>query len=485
MQSIPSNHKTVAAGVLIGAGVCLLALDPMLWLVRSWFNPGYDSIGAAVALLTIAMFGWSWSSALLAGPARISTPMLWLLCLSAVIRLVAQVLDINVLGALLLGVDVYALARLARLQDRVRRIEPLWLALLFCLCLPIEVILQRLVGFPLQMLTAQLTCATLGALISNTSCSGITLWLNGLEVVIDLPCAGSRLLMLCALVLGVAAALKGPTLGAMLARLPLWFAIALLGNTLRVTLLALGLAYTPALNLMAEPGHSLLGLCVLSICTVLIWKWLPPRPVRAIEEFLPAATRGRPLGFLFALPFFLFAATVGSIQPRPLDTSASLPTPEPAMVAAGFSMRTERLSAIERRYLATYGGTAQKYSYGPFGLTLASTKSPLRHLHDPLRCFAAAGFHTQFERLLPKMRSARYRAEHPELGAFAVFVSYRSDSGQLAMSIGEAVWLWLQNPGSRWTMIQRVIPDEMAAPEVETWHAAIRRRFDLDEVVAG
>ena len=71
-----------------------------------------------------------------------------LLAATALIRLSSQLLDVSVLGALLLSVDVFALARLARLPDRQRAISACWLAVLFCFSLPIEPILQRVFGYP-------------------------------------------------------------------------------------------------------------------------------------------------------------------------------------------------------------------------------------------------------------------------------------------------------------------------------------------------
>ena len=81
--------------------------------------------------------------------------------------------------------------------------------------------------------------------------------------------------------------------------------------------------------------------------------------------------------------------------------------------------------------------------------------------------------------------STVYRAYRPDPGAvdqsYLVRVSYLSDGGVTARNVSEVVWHWLRAPGSRWTMVQRIVPDHPAVDSASTdlWESAMRRAFNL------
>ncbi len=54
---------------LFALGVGLLALHPLIWLIKTWINPAYQSYGFLVALLVGGLFLWSVTS-----PKQSSTP---------------------------------------------------------------------------------------------------------------------------------------------------------------------------------------------------------------------------------------------------------------------------------------------------------------------------------------------------------------------------------------------------------------------------
>jgi len=58
------------------------------------------------------------------------------------------------LSALALVIDVYALGLLLAVQQRKHPLSPAWCAILFAFSLPIERIIQRVLGFPLQLISA-------------------------------------------------------------------------------------------------------------------------------------------------------------------------------------------------------------------------------------------------------------------------------------------------------------------------------------------
>ena len=197
---------------------------------------------------------------------------------------------------------------------------------------------------------------------------------------------------------------------------------------------------------------------------------------------------------LFAVLFVTSAALINTISPKPLDASPQLPPPNVPLYAGGFHATPIDLSSQEKQYFTQYGGSAQRASYGPFGLLLVETASPLRHLHDPMVCLRGMGMQVELIGTDHATASTSYIASQPLTAGtddtpnrYLVRVSYRSDHDQTATSIAEVVWLWLRNPNHRWTMIQRINPiDAEFEPtlrnldrDAQSWETAIQRAFNL------
>ncbi len=473
---------------LLFTGSLLLAFEPALWLFSTWYEPGYERVGLVVFGAVVMLFLWSLSSPRQSGiGSGCDKATLMLLALSGLFRLVAQLLDVNVIGALLLSVDVFALARLAGLAHRQRAVSPLWLALLFCFCLPVEPMLQRVLGYGLQQISASVACAMLSPF--DVACEGVRLKIDGVDVLVDLPCSGAELLSVIGMLFAGISAVRPPRLRRLPVAVGACLIVALLGNGLRIAVLALGIVHREALgvDVMAPLPHSLIGAVIVALAALALLRVnkalaSPPaslaRHPGSVERRLALSSPA--FASLFACAFVGFAAVVGSIQPRPVDSSSSLIPPDIPLVAAGFLARDEALTPLEKRYFEQYGGGARRAAYGPYGLLLVRTASPLRHLHDPNKCFTAMGFAvdrvgTDFERM-----ATIYAVRSPAGPRYEVHVTYISDAGRVATSIAEVVWRWLEAPEVRWTMVQRVVPVTVQNDGVHEWHAAINRAFNLN-----
>jgi exosortase/archaeosortase family protein len=478
------NRSFNPATALLITGAALLAYAPMRWLVATWYAPGYEHTGALVFLVCVGLFVWSWRS-----PIESRTPpggVVYLLGLTAGLRLAAQLLDVNVLGALLLAVDVFALAQLAGLPDRKRAVSPFWLAVLFCGALPIEPMLQRLLGYGLQHTSAWLACGMLQPWFADLTCDGIRLTAQGQDVLVDLPCSGAELLAVMGLVFAAINALRRPALRTVCWAVPAGLVICLLGNALRISILALGIVYRDAwsIDVMAPLPHTLIGLVTVSLASVAIWMMASlyrssilleaPRP-GTNDSNESAAPR-----VAMASLFLCFAAAVGGLQPRPVDASTSLTPPGAPLVAADFVGVQLPLSGAEENYFLRYGGGAQRMAFGPFGLLLVSTASPLRHLHDPTICLTGMGYTVQLEGTNHREGSTVYTAySDVDETRYDIYVAYFSDTGELATSVSEVVWHWLKRPGSRWTMVQQIVPRGIDSDSVIAWRASVHRAFNL------
>ncbi len=470
-------------------GLVLLAIHPLVWLVGTWFDPAYDSYGIWVAALTVALLLWSATSPVQMANSRERLNGFRLLAITAAIRLLGQWLGINVLGAAALAVDVYAIGLLLGLNRRARPLAPGWLAVLFAFALPIERILQRCFGFILQQLSAAGACAAL-KLGAPVQCTGIQLQWQGQTVLVDLPCSGTRGLLLLLLLYVALAALTRPTWrrageGALLA-----LAAATLGNSLRIVALAVGLVHHEALggiDVLAEPWHSTIGLITLSLSALPILLWAQfgrgdVIPVLAIPANIGSDPL-RPLSSIKPLPGLAFLVACGGIvalPPQPLDVAQPLSAPRLPGYVAAFAAQTGTLTDQERDYFTRYGGGAARAAYGPYGLLVVSTTAPLRHLHAPEECLAGAGHAVRYlGQTGGPIPSAVYRSTDPQGRVWRVTVTYVSERGEWTTHVAEAVWRWLQAPGTTWRMIQRIAPWELPVEATATFDVAVWRALDL------
>ncbi|SVE30726.1 uncharacterized protein METZ01_LOCUS483580, partial [marine metagenome] len=193
--SINFKDKIVIPKFIFGGAALILAIDPILWLVQTWRDPSYDSSGFIVFCICAGLFLWSVTSERTAHTVNLRLP-LFLLAVSALTRLVGQVLAINVIGAMTLVLDVYAIGHLAAVGFRKRPISPGWLATCFAFSLPLERIIQRTMGYGLQSVSADGACLVLGSIFDNVRCNGVRILIDHQDVLVDLPCSGARALIL-------------------------------------------------------------------------------------------------------------------------------------------------------------------------------------------------------------------------------------------------------------------------------------------------
>ena len=465
--------------------IVLLAVQPVVWLVQTWVDPAYQSHGLLVALLVAALLGWSLSSPRLRyGPHRRA---LILLLLTAGVRLLGQLLGVNVIGAVALVLDLYAVGLLLGLSDRQRPLAPGWLALLFAFALPLERIIQRTIGFGLQHISATGACQVLSWGPDSVQCQGVRIVLAGQDVLVDLPCSGARGLLLLLMLFTALAVLLRPRPMIALLGLGLTLSSAVLANIIRIVLLALGLAhpeYFGGVSVMEAPWHEAIGVCTLFLgaLPVLVWAryWVPNNEYSLKPSLSGMTPHFYRFSTLTGSIFLLCALVIVTLPARPVDVARRLPPPSLPLNLAGFGAVPTPLSAREQGYFTRYGGSGVRAAYGPYGLLLVSTSAPLRHLHAPDECLSGNGHRVRYlgieRRRLP---SAIYRSSDPQGRVWRVAVTFISDRGELATSVSEAVWRWFQHPGSHWTMIQRISPWHAPATAYARWEIATLRALDL------
>ncbi|MEO0830955.1 MAG: exosortase T, partial [Pseudomonadota bacterium] len=279
------RHLPNLALASCAAASVILAIKPVRWLINSWTSPVYDSQGYIYLIAIAVLIGRS----LLSGPARPgnSASVLLLLLLAAAARFAGQTLAVNTISALALVIDIYAIARLLGVDRRPVALSPFWLAVLFLFSLPVEVILQRLIGYPLQVVSAEIACGLLGLIYQDLSCTGIRIRVEDLDVLVDLPCSGATGLLLAMAFASALNAIYRPRFWVGCAMGLGVVALAVLGNGLRITGLAVGLQR--GIDVMAEPTHSLIGLVTLALSLLPVALYYRPRPAPVRQGWvLPA-----------------------------------------------------------------------------------------------------------------------------------------------------------------------------------------------------
>ncbi len=459
------------AHLLVLISAALLAWHPAQWLARTWSQPAYGSDGIWVFGICVGLAVWSGLSPVASdAPQAHSSRAFRLLIAAACIRAGGELLAVRVLGGMTLALDVYALATLARLQHRRRPVSPAALAALFLLSLPLERIAQRLVGFPLQLLSTRGACEVLQWGWSDVVCDGVNIELAGTRVLVDLPCSGTKgLFIVGTLLLGLSATSRPRptefTRGLLIAA-----CAGLVANTLRISALASGIARGGRFQESFEHGiaHDAVGLVALAlaIVPVLAWSWrVEPAPI--VLRAYRAGRRGS-LGVVSASVGFALALLALLVPARPVDVSAPFPDlrlPHSMGGAVGVELP---LSAREAAAYTAHGGSAVRARYSDHSVLIVRTSSPLRHLHAPEECMTALG--ARVERLgvsNDNLPSAIYRVRHPDGVVYRVAVTFFASDGTIATSVAEAVFHWLRNPNTTWTGVQRVAPWHIA--EASGW----------------
>lgn len=474
------------------AATAILAVHPTLWLINTWQDPSYDSHGFWLFLAAVGLFLWSVRSPLAPDTNRQAggheAIAISLLIVTSFVRLAGQILAINILGATALIIDVYALGILCRLPERQNAVSPGWLAFVFALSLPFANLLQRTAGYVLQLVSAHGARSLMG-LFADVEGSGIRILVNGQEIFVDLPCAGTGCILWLLLFFGILMTLRRPALFSGFLGLFGVLLCAYVVNTLRITLLAVGIAWPAAvghLDLLAQPWHDLLGIAVLVIGGFL--------PLCAVASRMSSGGAFSPMRYVprlavpenwrpgISLLFLIGALIIVNLPQKPVDVAE---TPrQPLALPAAIDQAVGRpvaLSDRETRYFTQFGGQAAKMRYGENTLLVIETSAPLRHLHNPADCLRGMGLDVRYASLeYGVLPAAVYYATEPNGREWRVAASFVSDRGDFATSVPEAIWRWVRQPDTRWRMVQRITP---ANCEYETdarqWDRAVAAALDL------
>ncbi len=238
-----------------------LALWPTWWWMGQRMADGSDDPLGLLALAALCGLLWQHRRHLRAAP-RLGFQAAALTGAVLTTALHQQLPDLVVA---LIGLLSIAAGLIAFLPARVATAPVLGLSVL---SLPLLASLQFYAGFPLRVVTAEMSRWLL-SVAHTVERTGSSLVVNGQLVIVDAPCSGVQMAWLgyfTACVVALATEQRNKTF---LLRLPVVGALVLLGNVLRNTALV---ALQASGTALPGWGHEAVGLLVLAaVCTGIAW----------------------------------------------------------------------------------------------------------------------------------------------------------------------------------------------------------------------
>ncbi|MBV7584387.1 exosortase Q [Pseudomonas sp. PDM33] len=358
----------------------LAAWPSWLWAVRRLGDGSDDPLGI-IALAALGLLLWRDRSGLRAQPR-----LAWL-ALAAGLLLVAA-LNQSLLPPLLRGL-VSVLALLLVLLGLRAPGQPwlAWLGLGF-LSLPLLSSLQFFVGYPLRVITAEVSAWLLRLGPWTVERQGSALLVDGQWVMVDAPCSGIQMAWVgyftaCAL----AAWLRLPD-QLLLRRLPLVGMLVLGGNILRNTLLVWGESGASGFPGWAHEGVGLLAFA--AVCGMILrvigrQAFIAPTQDGAAPPASSTSFQGAALGAL------LLAMIWPLLAPGSASANVSAPHEWPVQFE-GRLLRPLALSPVEQRFVADFPGQLGRFTDGQRSIVLRQVLRPTRKLHPAEDCFRAIGY---------------------------------------------------------------------------------------------
>ncbi len=175
----------------------------------------------------------------------------------------------------------------------------------------------------------------------------------------------------------------------------------------------------------------------------------------------------------------LAVATLFFSASEPVDVSKPVESVELPRMMLGQLADEDELSDHEKAFFTRYGGAARRAAYGSSTLLVVRTTSPLRHIHAPDECLRGLGY--EVDRLGVRngeLPHALYRAVDRDGRVWRVAVTYVSSNRDIATSVAEAVWMWLRDPTTTWTVYERLQPWS-AEPDHQHFDDTILRFYEL------
>lgn len=270
-----------------------------------------------------------------------------------------------------------------------------WLGL-GLLALPVISSLQFFVGYPLRVITAEVTAWILSGVGIAALREGSTLAVNGQLIMVDAPCSGIQMAWVAYFTACLAAAWLRMRDGVFLRRAAGVGAIVLTGNIVRNTMLVVLEAQGRAPQWVHELAGILVFACVCTVVLVLVMRGSARRgPVDSVGTPAVhgngAATQVPALMVALAAGFALLAV-VPLATSEPVQARAPVRQPEWPERYEGTRIRPLALSDVEQRFAAQFPGAIARFTDERRVITLRQVNAPTRKLHPAADCYRGLGY---------------------------------------------------------------------------------------------
>lgn len=358
----------------------LAAWPSWLWAARRLGDGSDDPLGI-IALAALGLLLWRDRLSLLTQPR-----LRWLG--GAAVLLIVGALSQSILPPLLRGL-LSVLALLLVIHSLRAPGQP-WLAGLGLgvLSLPLLSSLQFFVGYPLRVITAEVSAWLLRLGPWTVERQGSALLIDGQSVMVDAPCSGIQMAWVGYFTACLLAAWQRLPDRLLLRRLPLVGMLVLGGNILRNTLLVWGESGASGLPGWAHEGVGLLVFA--AVCGMIlrvIGRGSFEVPALGQSACLPASASIQGI--------VLSALLLAMIWPLLGSPSASARVSAPHEWPTQFEGRLLRplaLSAVEQRFAVDFPGQLGRFTDGQRSIVLRQVLQPTRKLHPAEDCFRAIGY---------------------------------------------------------------------------------------------
>lgn len=366
----------------------LLALWPnWVWVSRRMVDGSDDPLGI-MALGVLGILVWQNRKTLRSNP-----HMLWLsagLCLT-LLATVAQ----NHLPALfcnLMAMQAVACTIIAFLPRTVARIPVIMLAIL---ALPILSSLQFYAGYPLRVITAEVSRYLLLPLY-EVHRDGSTLLVNGQLIMVDAPCSGVQMAWLGYFCACTVALWQRLTNGQFLLRLPFVGMLVLLGNILRNSaLVVLQVSQKQVSNTLHEGiGFAFLALVCLGIFMLMHVKRDHKTQQSTHNTYTNYSASVFQKFYQLGLVILTLCAlwSVHNAWAKPVERSSPKTFVEWPYEWNGMMLRPLALSEVELRFSDQFPGSIARMTDGQRMFIFRHITEPTRKLHPAADCYQGLGY---------------------------------------------------------------------------------------------
>lgn len=261
---------------------------------------------------------------------------------------------------------------------------------IFCLLvlsLPWIASLDFFLGYPLRLLTSINTSFLLETLGMDVTRSGAQLQWEGRVVGVDAACSGMKMLWSTGFLTSLLATIFSLNWRKLILLGFAALALALVGNSLRATML-----FFPEAGIFNMPHllHPTIGLFIAGGCFLILMKLAR----RLSTKVTPHSGEGRlshQSASLYALVFSALLVLCVSLFPAK-NTVHTLPTPPSITSFQGAPVTQISLTPSEEKFYRSFPGSVTVYEGSGFKLIVRQVNRATRKLHPANHCLRAEGF---------------------------------------------------------------------------------------------